>query len=95
MSDLWPQIPLYTGFHFAVVPCPHEPLCRNGVSSKTIYRPDLGANVLTDRIIACGPPRCVDVTSYDSVTDSPIQWLSFHPTLMVVGALMCKRWIVQ
>ena len=35
------------------------------------------------------------MTPYDSVTDSPMQGLSFHPTLMVVGALMCKRWIVQ
>ena len=35
------------------------------------------------------------MTLYDSVTDSPMQGLSFHLTLMVVGALSWKLWIVQ
>ena len=54
-----------------------------------------GANVLTRRLLACGPPRCAGVTSYDSAMDSPMQGLSFNPTLMVVGALTWKRWIAQ
>ena len=32
---------------------------------------------------------------YDSVVDSHAHGLSFPPTLVVVGALMLKRWIVQ
>ena len=51
--------------------------------------------MLTGRMVACGPSRCADMTLYDSVTDSPMQELSFHPTPMVVGALTWKRWIVQ
>ena len=46
-------------------------------------------------MLACGPPLCADMTLYDSITDSPMQGLPFHPTPMVLGALMWKRWIVQ
>jgi len=42
-------------------------------------------------MLACGPPWCADVTSCDSVTDSPMQGLSFNPTLMVVGIPRCPR----
>ena len=42
-----------------------------------------------------GPLRCSDVPLYDSVVDSHAHGLSFPPTLVVVGALMLKRWIVQ
>jgi hypothetical protein len=36
--------------------------------------------------------RCSDVPLYDSVVDTGF---SFPPTLVVVGALMLKRWIVS
>ena len=42
-----------------------------------------------------GPLRCADVPLYDSVVDSHAHGLSFPPTLVVAGALMLKRWIVQ
>jgi hypothetical protein len=42
-----------------------------------------------------GPLRCSDVPLYDSVVDSHAHGLSFPPTLVVLGALMLKRWIVQ
>ena len=38
---------------------------------------------------------CAYVPLYDSVVDSHAHGLSFPPTLVVVGALMLKRWIVQ
>ena len=56
---------------------------------------NFGANVLAGRMLACGPPLCADMTLYDSITDSLMQGLPFHPTPMVLGALMWKRWIVQ
>ena len=56
---------------------------------------NFGANVLAGRMLACGPLLCADMTLYDSITDSPMQGLPFHPTPMVLGALMWKRWIVQ
>ena len=85
---------MLSSFNLAVVSCPYKPLCRNGGSSKTVYRPEHDF-ALNARMLACGPPRCADMPSYDSVTDSPMQGLSFRPTLMVVGALTLKRWIVQ
>ena len=42
-----------------------------------------------------GPLRCADVPLYGSVVDSHAHGLSFPPTLVVVGALTFKRWIVQ
>ena len=42
-----------------------------------------------------GPLRCADVPLYDSVVDSHAHGLSFPRTLVVAGALMLKRWIVQ
>jgi hypothetical protein len=42
-----------------------------------------------------GPRRCADVPLYDRVVDSHAHGLSFPPTLVVVGALMLKRWIDQ
>jgi hypothetical protein len=45
--------------------------------------------------VTYGPLRCADVPLYDSVVDSHAHGLSFPPTLVVVGALMLKRWIVQ
>ena len=54
---------------------------------------NFGANMLAGRMLACGPLLCADMTLYDSITDSPMQGLPFHPTPMVLGALMWKRWI--
>jgi hypothetical protein len=45
--------------------------------------------------VTYGPLRCSDVPLYDSVADSHAHGFSFPPTLVVVGALMLKRWIVQ
>jgi hypothetical protein len=42
-----------------------------------------------------GPLRCADVPLYDSFVGSHAHGLSFPRTLVVVGALMLKRWIVQ
>ena len=42
-----------------------------------------------------GPLRCSDVPLCDSVVDIHAHGLSVPPTLVVVGALMLKRWIVQ
>ena len=51
--------------------------------------------MLAGRMLACGPPLCADMTLYDGITDNPMQVIPFHPTPMVLGALMWKRWIVQ
>ena len=85
---------MLSSFNLAVASYPYKSLCGNGGSSKTVYRPE-HEFVLDARMLARGPPRCADMTPRDSVTDSPMQGLSFHPTLMVVGALTLKRWIVQ
>ena len=85
---------MLSSFNLAVVSCPYKSLCRNGGSSKTVYRPEHDF-VLNARMLARGPPLCADMTPYDSGTDSHMQGLSFHPTLMVVSALTLKRWIVQ
>ena len=42
-----------------------------------------------------GPLRCAYVPLYASGMDSHAHGLSVFPTLVVVGALMLKRWIVQ
>ena len=85
---------MLSSFNLVVVSYPYKSLCGNGGSSKTVYRPEHDL-VLNARMLARGPLRCADMTPRDSVTDSPMQGLSFHPTLMVVGALTLKRWIVQ
>ena len=41
-----------------------------------------------------GPLRYADGPLYDSVVDSHAHGLSCPPTLVVVGALMLKRWIL-
>jgi len=85
---------MLSSFNLVVVSYPYKSLCGNGGSSKTVYRPEHDF-VLDARMLARGPPRCADMTPCDSVTDSPMQELSFNPTLMVVGALTLKQWIVQ
>ena len=85
---------MLSSFNLVVVSCPYKPLCRNGGSSKTVYRPEHDF-VLNARMLACGPPRCAYMTPYDSGMDNPMQGLSFRPTLMVLGALMLKRRTVQ
>ena len=45
------------------------------------------------RVLPNGPLRNSDVPLYDSVVNSHAHGLSFSPTLVVVGALMLKRWI--
>ena len=47
------------------------------------------------KVFTYGPLRCSDVHLYDSGVDSHAYGLSFLPTLVVVGALMLKRCIVQ
>jgi hypothetical protein len=67
------------------IPLPSSLACGRLRETKTVY----------GRLLHYRPLRCSDVPLYDSVVDSHAHGLLFPPTLVVAGALMLKRWIVQ